>query len=184
MPGRVNPLVLLGIIVVAVLSFGISAGAAPGDGTVPADVPEKTVFPGGGMPDGSSPGGAPDEGNVPAGDDKVSPGDDASAGVAPVEDTVPKNDAASDESVVQDKGDPTPTERQDVPEESASQGTDSAQEEGTTPQSTESDTTESDAPEEAQTGEVAQEVGDEFQQKLDDAAKAKDEYEHALLNEN
>src|SRR5215212_1712277 len=45
MPRRVNPVILLGIIIVAVLSFGLSAGAAPEDGTVPENIPEKDVAP-------------------------------------------------------------------------------------------------------------------------------------------
>ncbi|MCA1719049.1 MAG: hypothetical protein LC781_20225 [Actinobacteria bacterium] len=45
MPRRVNPGVLLGIIIVAVLSFGLSAGAAPEDGAVPESVLEKGVAP-------------------------------------------------------------------------------------------------------------------------------------------
>ena len=40
MPRRVNPVILLGIIVVAVLSFGLSARAAPEVGTVPEYVSE------------------------------------------------------------------------------------------------------------------------------------------------
>lgn len=170
MPGRVNPVVLLGIIIVAVLSFGLSAGAAPGEGTIPENIPEKISTPNGGA--------APDGGAVPNGGIAPTTVGNAPGGAAPVENTAPSNNAA------QDKNDATPAVQEDVPkedgtEENTSPDEDTEQEEPPVREDAESDTLG-----EAEIGEVAEDAGEEFEELLDEAGAAKGAYDSALLEEN
>ena len=170
MPRRVNPVILLGIIVVAVLSFGLSAGAAPEDGTVSENIPGKDT--------------APNEGTAPDGGPALAeevPASDAPEGnIAPEAGGVPGGNAAPDESASQDKDNATPAEQKDAaPEESP------VQENVGSSDPAKSDSAGSDTPEEeAEVGEAADEVGQEFQKMLDEAGVTDRAYNDALSEEN
>jgi cell wall-associated NlpC family hydrolase/peptidoglycan hydrolase CwlO-like protein len=171
MPRRVNPVILLGIIVVAVLSFGLSARAAPEDGTVPENVSEKGVAPNEESTAlDQSP--MPDEGPAPAEEGHVA--DVPGGNIAPEKGSMPEDSTVPDESASQGKEDATPAGQEDVaPEESPVQE-----------ENAKSDSAESDTPEEAEVGEAAEEVGQEFQKKLDEAEVTDEAYNDALLEEN
>ena len=165
MPRRVNPVILLGIIVVAVLSFGLSARAAPEDGTVAENVPEKGVAPN----DEST---ARDQSPMP---DEGHAADVPEGNIAPDKDSMPEDSTVPDESASQGKEDAT----------SAGQEDDAAPEGSPVQESVKSDSVGSDTPEEeAEVGEAAEEVGQEFQKKLDEAEVTDEAYNDALLEEN
>jgi cell wall-associated NlpC family hydrolase/peptidoglycan hydrolase CwlO-like protein len=177
MSRRVNPVILLGIIVVAVLSFGLSAGAAPEDGTVSEDIPGKDAAPN----EGTAPDGAPDGG--PALAEEVPASDAPEGNIAPEGGSVPDN-AAPHESASQDKDNATPAEQKDATsEESLVQK--NAESDPVKSDSGKSDSAGSDTPEEeAQVGEAADEVGQEFQKMLDEAGVTDRAYNDALSKEN
>jgi cell wall-associated NlpC family hydrolase/peptidoglycan hydrolase CwlO-like protein len=180
MPRRVNPVILLGIIIVAVLSFGLSAGAAPEDGAVPESVPETGVVTNEIMAPVVEPpgeGSAPSE--VPAPENTVAPGEGkAPEGSAPVGEGISEDDVAQDNGAAQDEGAAASEEKEDTLEEVTTPGQSPAQEDA------ESDVTEDVTPEEAEIGEVAEEAGNEFQTMLTEAEAADGEYNNALLEEN
>jgi cell wall-associated NlpC family hydrolase/peptidoglycan hydrolase CwlO-like protein len=180
MPRRVNPVVLPGIIIVAVLSFGLSAGAAPEDGGVTGSVLENGVAPNEiTAPVVEPPGeeGAPSE--VPAPENTIAPGEgNAPEGSAPVGEAVLEDDVAPDEGAAQDKGATASEEQEDALEEVTTPEESPAQEDA------ESDVTEGFVPEEAEIGEVAEEAGNEFQRMLTEAGAADGEYNKALLEGN
>ena len=161
MPGRVNPVVLLGIIIVAVLSFGLSAGAAPGEGTIPENIS------------------MPNEGVAPNGDIAPTTVGNAPEGAAPVQNTPPNNEAAPDQSATQDKNDATLAKQEDEAEENTRPDEDAEQEEPPAQENAESG-----ALQEAEIGEVAEDAGEEFKELLDEAGEAKGAYDSALLEEN
>jgi cell wall-associated NlpC family hydrolase/peptidoglycan hydrolase CwlO-like protein len=180
MPRRVNPVVLPGIIIVAVLSFGLSAGAAPEDGGVPGSVLENGVAPNEiTAPVVEAPGedSAPSE--VPAPENTIAPGEGNAPEVsAPVGEAVLEDDVAPDEGAAQDKGAAASEEQEDALEEVTTPEESPAQEDA------ESDVTEGFVPEEAEIGEVAEEAGNEFQRMLTEAGAADGEYNKALLEGN
>ena len=100
MPRRVNPVLLCGLVIVSVLLFALSAGAAPGEG----GAPEEDVVP-------VSEGVAPEQGIVP-------PGGEVPSGISALE-----NSGAQDANAVSEKGpslDETPAsedETRDAPVE-------------------------------------------------------------------
>ena len=183
MPRRVNPVLLLGIVTVAVLSFGLSAGAAPEDGVVPktttiapveAPVKEPAPTNGGGAA-------APEVTVVP----EAPPGGSPET-VAPVGETRSGEDAAREEEDDEEpvkQEDATSTEQEDdAPEEESPAQEESAQSEGDV---AEGDVAEGDAPaEEAEIGGAAEEAGLEFEEMLNEATVADSEYDNALLKEN
>jgi cell wall-associated NlpC family hydrolase/peptidoglycan hydrolase CwlO-like protein len=177
MPRRVNPVILLGIIIVAVLSFGLSAGAAPEDGAVPESVLEKSVAPNEVtapvvVPSGE--GGAPPEVPAPESTTIIAPGEgEAPEGSAPVGDAVPEDDIAPN------KGAAASEEQEDALEEITTS------EESPVQEDAESDVAKGAIPEkEAEIGEVAEGAGNEFQRMLTEAEAADGEYNNALLEEN
>src|SRR5919107_5339012 len=106
MPRRGNPVILLGIIFVAVLSFGLSAGAAPENGVVPTsaleqgDAPNEVTAP---VVESSGEVGAPSGVTVP--ENTIAPGEDeAPEGSAPVGEAVPEDEVAPEENAEQDEG--------------------------------------------------------------------------------
>jgi peptidoglycan DL-endopeptidase RipA len=179
MPRRVNPVVLLGIIIVVVLSFGLSAGAAPGDGAVPESVLEMGVAPNevtAPVVEPSGEVGAPSGVSVP--ENTIAPGErEAPEDSALVGEAVPEDDVAPDESAVQDEGVTASEEQEDAPEEVTTPEERLAQED------MESDVAEVVAPEEAEVGEVAEEAGNEFQRMLTEAEAADGELNDVLLQE-
>jgi cell wall-associated NlpC family hydrolase len=187
MPRRVNPVILLGIIIVAVMSFGLSAGAAPEDGAVPASVPEndnapnEVTIP---LVEPSGEGGAPSE--VPAPENAIATGegevpeDSAPIGEAVPEDDVRPEDAARDEGAAASEEPEATPEDVTTPEESpAQEDAESDVTEGDMPENTEGDT-----PEDAEIGEIAEEAGNEFQRMLTKAEAADGQFNNALLEEN
>ena len=173
MPRRVNPVILLGIIVVAVLSFGLSAGAAPGDGTVSENIPGNDAVPNEGT--------APDGGPALAEEGHAS--DAPEGNIAPEAGSVPGN-AAPDEGASQDKDNATPAEQTGAaPEKSPAQ--ENVERDPVKSDSVKSDPAGSDTPEEeALVGEAADEVGQEFQKMLDEAKVTDGAYNDALSEEN
>ena len=175
MPRRVNPVVLLGIIVVAVLSFGLSAGAAPEDGAVLESVPEKGVA----LKEATVPVVEPSgEGGVPSGvspspENTIAPGE----GKAP-EDSAPVGVPVLEDDVAQDEGVAASEEQEDALREVTTPEESPAQED------TESDVAEGVLSEEAEIGEVAEEAGNEFQSMVTEAEAANGEFNNALLEEN
>ena len=174
MPRRVNPVILLGIIIVAVLSFGLSAGAAPEDSAVPESVLEKGVAPNevtAPVVEPSGEGGAPSE--VPVPESTIAPGEDKVPEVnAPVGDAVPEEDVAPNGGAASSE------EQEDALKEVTTLEESPAQEDA------ESDVAEGVLPEEAEIGEVAEEAGNEFQRMLTEAEAADGEFNNALLEEN
>lgn len=175
MPRRVNPGVLLGIIIVAVLSFGLSAGAAPEDGAVPESVLEKGVAPNEVTAPVVEPAG---EGGVPlevsASESTIAPGEgELPEGSAPVGDDVPVDDVAPNKGAAASEEQEDALEEITTPEESPAQ------------EDAESDVAKGAIPEkEAEIGEVAEGAGNEFQRMLTEAEAADGEYNNALLEEN
>ena len=174
MPRRVNPVILLGIIIVAVLSFGLSAGAAPEDGAVPESVLEKGVAPNevtAPVVEPSGEGGAPSE--VPVPESTIAPGEGKVPEVnAPVGDAVPEEDVAPNGGTAASEEQEDALKEVTTPEESPAQ------------EDAESDVAEGVLPEEAEIGEVAEEAGNEFQRMLTEAEAADGEFNNALLEEN
>src|SRR5215210_18682 len=182
MPRRVNPVILLGTITVAVLSFGLSAGAAPEDGAVPESVLEKGVAPSevtAPVVEPSGEGVAPSE--VPTPERTIASGEGkAPEDNAPVGDAVPEGDVAPDEGgAAQDEGATASEEQENALKEVTTP------EESPVQEDTESDVAEGAIPEEdAEIGEVAEDAGAEFEGMLEDASTADGEYNNALLEEN
>jgi cell wall-associated NlpC family hydrolase/peptidoglycan hydrolase CwlO-like protein len=179
MPRRVNPVILLGIIIVAVMSFGISAGAAPEDGAGPASVSENDVAinevttP---VVEPSGEGGAPS--GVLAPENTIATGEsEAPDGSAPVGEAVPEDDI-NPEDAAQNEGDAASEEQEDALEEVITPEESPAQEDA------ESDDARDGMPQEAEIGEIAEEAGAEFQQMLTDAEAADGQFNNALLEEN
>jgi cell wall-associated NlpC family hydrolase len=174
MPRRVNPVILLGIIIVAVLSFGLSAGAAPEDGAVPESVLEKGVAPNEGtapVVESSGEGGAPSEMPVP--ESTIAPGEGKVPEVnAPLGDAVPEEDVAPNGGAAASEEQEDALKEVTTPEESPAQ------------EDAESDVAEGVSPEEAEIGEVAEEAGNEFQRMLAEAEAADGKFNNALLEEN
>ena len=181
MPRRVNPVILLGIIIVAVLSFGLSAGAAPEDGAVPASVLENGVAnnevtaP---LVEPSGEGDAPSGG--PAPENTIAPSEEGgvSDGSAPVGEAVPEDEVALEEVAAQDEGGAVSEEQDDAPQEVF------APEERPAPEDDKSDIPEDVMPQEAEIGEVAEEAGAEFQRMLTEAEAADGQFNNALLEES
>jgi cell wall-associated NlpC family hydrolase/peptidoglycan hydrolase CwlO-like protein len=179
MPRRVNPVILLGIVIVVVLSFGLSAGAAPEDGTVPENVPEKGVAPNDestALDEGPTPGEVPTPAEGPALAEEGHAADVPEGNIAPPEKgSMPEDRTVPDESTSQGKEDATSAGHEDdaLPEGSPLQ------------ENAESDSVRSDTPEEdPEVGEAAEEVGQEFQKKLEEAEVTDEAYNDALLEEN
>ncbi len=179
MPRRVNPVILLGIIIVAVMSFGISAGAAPEDGAVPASVSENDVA----INEVTTPVVEPSgEGGAPLGvlapENTIATGEsEAPDGSAPVGEAVPEDDI-NPEDAAQNEGDDASEEQEDALEEVITPEESPAQEDA------ESGVAEDVMPEEAEIGEIAEEAGNEFQRMLTEAEAADGQFNNALLEEN
>jgi cell wall-associated NlpC family hydrolase/peptidoglycan hydrolase CwlO-like protein len=180
MPRRVNPVILLGIIFVAVLSFGLSAGAAPENGVVPTsaleqgDAPNEVTAP---IVEPSGEAGAPSGVTEPE-NTNASGEDEAPEGSAPEGEAVPEDEVAPEENAEQDEGAAASKEQEAPPEKVTTPKVGPAQE------ATESDVVGGVMPEEAEIGEVAEEAGAEFERMLTDAEAADGQFNDALLEEN
>ena len=197
MPRRVSLAVLLGLVVVSVLSFGISAAAAPGDIVVPEGVvPKESTVPVAVPPV-----------NAALGEGVVTPAEPATALPAPAEAVPAVPVAPQEEGTVPESG-ATPTEAEQkeaitAEEESASSDealapagkeTTSEEEEATSEDVAPEDATEETAaseeaaPEEndaAEGGELAvEEASDDFEEMLREAEAADGAYKNALSEEN
>ena len=181
MPRRVDPVILLGIITVAVLSFGLSAGAAPEDGAVPASVLDNGVASNEVAAPPVEPSG---EGDAPSGgpapENTIAPREESevSDGSAPVGEAVPEDEVAPDEVAAQDEGGAASEEQDDALQEVTTLEESPAQGDA------KSDVAEGVMPKEAEIGEVAEEAGAEFQRMLTEAEAADGEFNSALLEKN
>lgn len=210
MPRKFNLVVLLGIIVVVVLSFGISAAALPGDGAAPGGsiVPTESIEPTISVP--AVPG-VPTENAVPpaqtttpeltaiptetgAASEPVSGQGDGAAlnqGVAPEdiaqnETTTASNEATAPTEESTTPESTTPEKEEAAPEEEVATGEEAATEAATPEEKTSPE--EDVASESVESGELEfveiEEAGETFEDMLTEAEAADGAYKNALSEEN